>query len=170
MMLSTHAETGGTEAEEYIREINTANRILLPVSIGPYGDYGPIFRNFLFGQGPLRDMTPFRDRPQANLALKRATTHPAPIGVVITTSVAWKKNKSRTFFGHSYTAPTPRESSSSSLASTPRKHSQSCFKIHSATLSASREDQADRRTADPPPPQADPRPTQFTFSDAPMMG
>ena len=31
-------------------------------------------------------------------------------------------------------------------------------------------DQADRRTADPPPSPADPRPTQFTFSDAPMMG
>ena len=46
---------------------------------------------------------------------------------VITASVAWKKNKSRTFF--------QEKSSSSSLTSTPRKHSQSCFKIHSATLS-----------------------------------
>ena len=27
-----------------------------------------------------------------------------------------------------------------------------------------------RGTADPPPSPADPRPTQFTFSDAPMMG
>ena len=27
-------------------------------------------------------------------------------------------------------------------------------------------DHLDRRTADPPLPQADPRPTQFTFSDA----
>ena len=35
-----------------------------------------------------------------------------------------------------HTLPPPQEkSSSSSLASTPRKHSQSCFKIHSATLS-----------------------------------
>ncbi|EJK51298.1 hypothetical protein THAOC_29544 [Thalassiosira oceanica] len=39
--------------ELYIEEINRANnRLLLPVSIGPYGDFGPIFRNFLFGQGP----------------------------------------------------------------------------------------------------------------------
>ncbi|EJK46738.1 hypothetical protein THAOC_34581 [Thalassiosira oceanica] len=38
--------------ELYIGEINRANRLLLPVSIGPYGDFGPIFRNFLFGQGP----------------------------------------------------------------------------------------------------------------------
>ena len=77
-----------TTTSSSIREINTANRILLPVSIGPYGDYGPIFRNFLFGQAPLRDMTTFRGRPQSNLAFKRATTHPAPIGVVITASVA----------------------------------------------------------------------------------
>ena len=30
-------------------------------------------------------------------------------GVKVEMRVAWKKNKSRTFFGHSYTAPTPRE-------------------------------------------------------------
>ncbi|EJK45923.1 hypothetical protein THAOC_35436 [Thalassiosira oceanica] len=37
--------------ELYIGEINRADRLLLPVSIGPYGDFGPIFRNFLFGRG-----------------------------------------------------------------------------------------------------------------------
>ena len=92
--------------EQHIREINIANRILLPVSIGPYSDFGPIFDNFLFGQAPLHDLTSLRNRPQANLARKRATTHPAPIGIVITASDNWKKNKSRTLFGHSYTAPT----------------------------------------------------------------
>jgi len=113
---------------------------------------------------PLRDMTTFRGRPQANLAFKCATTHPAPIGLVITASVAWKKNKSRTFFGHSYTAPT-----------TPRELSLQQFGLH--TMKALTvllhnsfrnivHDHLDRRTADPPLPQADPRPTQFTFSDA----
>ena len=153
--------------EEHIRELNTANRILLPVSIGPYGGYGPIFGNFLFGKGPLREMAPLRDRPQANLALKRATNHPAPIGVVTTASIAWKKNKSRTFFGHSYTAPTPREvflqqfglHTTKALGVLLQKSFRNIVRDH-----------ADRRTAVPPPSLADPHPTQLTFSDAPMMG
>ena len=49
----------------------------------PYGDFGPIFRRFLFGQvastSPSSSVSPFRDRPQeANLAHQRASTHPAP--------------------------------------------------------------------------------------------
>jgi len=89
------------------------------------------------------------------------------IGVIITASVAWKRNKSRTFFGHSYTAPTPRELFLQQFGLHTTKALavllQNSFRniVH---------DQADRGTADPPPPQADPRPTQFTFSDAPMMG
>ena len=95
--------------ELYIGEINRADRLLLPVSIGPYGDFGPIFRNFLFGQGPRQPLSPFKDRPQANLAHLRATSHPATFDVIPTACTNWKRNKSRHFFGHSYTAPTPRE-------------------------------------------------------------
>ena len=153
--------------EVHIRELNTANRILLPVSIGPYGDYGPIFRTFLFGQGPLRTMAALRDRPQANLALKRATNHPAPIGVVTTASIAWKTNKSRTFFGHSYTAPTPREAflqqyglhTTKALAVLLQKSFRNIVR-----------EPVNRGTADPPPSPADPPPSQFTFPDAPMTG
>ena len=95
--------------ELYIGDINRANRLLIPVSVGPYGDFGPLFRNFLFGQGPRQPLSPFRDRPQANLAHHRATSHPAPFDVVTTACTNWKRNKSRHFFGHSHTAPTPRE-------------------------------------------------------------
>ena len=82
-------------------------------------------------------------------------------------SVAWKKNKSRTFFGHSYTAPTPREVFLQQFG----LHTTKALTVllQNSFRNIVR-DQADRRTADPPPPQADPRPTQFTFSDAPMMG
>ena len=94
--------------ELYIGEINRANRLLLPASIGPYGDIGPIFRNFLFGQAPRTPLSAFRNRPQANTAHLRATTHPAPFDIVTTASINWKRHKSQRFFGNSYTTPTPR--------------------------------------------------------------
>ena len=34
---------------------------------------------------------------------------PCPRGVITAASINWKRNKHRRFFGHSYTAPTPKE-------------------------------------------------------------
>ncbi|EJK59547.1 hypothetical protein THAOC_20211 [Thalassiosira oceanica] len=107
--------------ELYIGEINRANRLLLPVSIGPYGDFGPIFRNFLFGQGPRQPLSPFKDRPQANLAHLRATSHPAPFDVITTACTNWKRNKSRHFFVAILTRHPPRS---------PREHFLQKFGLH----------------------------------------
>ncbi|EJK69333.1 hypothetical protein THAOC_09419 [Thalassiosira oceanica] len=57
--------------ELFIGEINRADRLLLPVSIGPYGDFGPIFRNFLFlprappAPVPVQGQTASQPRPPA---------------------------------------------------------------------------------------------------------
>ena len=37
----------------------------------------------------------------------KATHSPCPTGILNTADTIWKHNKSRTFFGYSYTAPTP---------------------------------------------------------------
>ena len=108
----------------------------------------------------LRDMAPFRDRPQANLALKRATTHPAPIGVVITTSVAWKKNKSRTFFGHLH-CPCPKRTIPPAIW--PPHHESTRSLASKFIPQHCPRSRRSRRTTDPPPPQADPRPTNSLF-------
>merc|ERR1719375_2598965 len=94
-------------SEGYWKSNSTAT-VTSGSALVPNGDMGPIFRNFLFGQAPRNPLSPFKDRPQANIAHLRATSHPAPFDVVTTTSTNWKCHKSRNFFGHSYTAPTPR--------------------------------------------------------------
>ncbi|EJK51822.1 hypothetical protein THAOC_28972 [Thalassiosira oceanica] len=124
--------------ELYIGEINRANRLLLPVSIGPYGDFGPIFRNFLFGQGPRQPLSPFKDRPQANLAHLCATSHPAPF----TSSPQHAPTGSATSPDISLAIltrhPPHVNISSRSLGSTPQKPSPSCSTTHSSTSSAPR--------------------------------
>ena len=47
----------------HLRDQHSQQNTTPTVSIGPYG-------HFLFGQAPLRPLTAFRDRPQANLAHK----------------------------------------------------------------------------------------------------
>jgi hypothetical protein len=36
-----------------------------------------------------------------------STTHPCPIGILRTANTIWKSNKTRQFFGYSYSSPTP---------------------------------------------------------------
>ena len=78
------------------------------------------------------------------------------------------ENEQITHLLRTFTLPLPQENySSGNLASTPRKHSQSCFKIHSATLSTITPISQDHRSA---PATGRSTPHKFTFSDAPMMG
>jgi len=37
----------------------------------------------------------------------KITAHPCPIGILKTADARWKVNKTRIFFGHSYTSPSP---------------------------------------------------------------
>jgi hypothetical protein len=38
---------------------------------------------------------------------RRATTTPCPTGILRTADANWKLNRTRKFFGHSYTSPSP---------------------------------------------------------------
>ena len=64
----------------------------------------------LYGEQPQRRLTFRPDRPHANTMYARATSHPTPQGIVVPlASIRWKQHRTRPFFGHSYTAPTPHE-------------------------------------------------------------
>ena len=48
-----------------------------------------------------------RHRPNAQIMCSRSITHPCPIGILRTADTYWKTNKTRHFFGNSYSSPTP---------------------------------------------------------------
>ncbi|EJK57018.1 hypothetical protein THAOC_22985 [Thalassiosira oceanica] len=113
--------------ELYNGEINRADKLLLPVSIGPYGDFGPIFRNFLFGKGPRQPLSPFKfkDRPQANLAHLRASSDSHPATPPSTSSPPPVPTGNATSPGTSLATPTQHPPhvniSSRNMGSTPTK-------------------------------------------------
>jgi len=93
-----------------IGELIRANMILLPFAIDPHGRWGPITQSFL-STSTTASKTPLQfptTRPHALTMYNRATTHPTPTNILHTADEVWKLNKTRRFFGHSYTAPTPQ--------------------------------------------------------------
>ncbi len=92
--------------EQSIGDLLANNMILLPLALDQHGRWGPIMNNFLTSSStPLS--YDFRRHPNAQTMAYRATHDPCPIGILRTADAIWKANKTRTFYGHSYTAPTP---------------------------------------------------------------
>ena len=96
--------------DTFIGDINNQNFLLYPLAIDRDGGIGPLGRLLLFGEQPRQHQAPFPPwRPHATTLYRRLTSPPAPLGVANTANAHWRTARSRTFFGHSYTAPTPRE-------------------------------------------------------------
>ena len=98
-----------SEGDTIIGELLTGGHVLLPFAVDGYGGLGPMARQFLYGERPRQPLTFRRDRPNATRMYARAMTPPAPHGIVTIASIRWKQNRTRAFYGHSYTAPTPHE-------------------------------------------------------------
>ncbi|EJK51885.1 hypothetical protein THAOC_28900 [Thalassiosira oceanica] len=145
--------------ELYIGEINRADRLLLPVSIGPYGDFGPIFRNSFLAKGPASPCPRSRtDRKPTSPTCAPPRTPPpsmsspqhAPTGSATSPDISLAI----------LTRHLPHANiSSRSLGSTPQKPSPSCSTTHSSTSSAP-------RPASRPPigPRPGPTTAPHTFS------
>ena len=93
--------------EDIIQELLNKQMILLPMAIDPHGRWGPITNTFLNGNDHRTNYTFQQNRQHAAAMLRRATSSPSPIGILRTANANWNRNKLRTFYGHSYTAPTP---------------------------------------------------------------
>ena len=106
-----------TSGEEIIGELIQKGIILMPWAIDPHGKWGPVLENFLFNceprQHPLFEPTQSsplrRNTPNAKLMYQLSMNPPSPVGVVTTACIKWKRARTRRFFGHSHTAPTPKE-------------------------------------------------------------
>jgi len=83
--------------------------VLIPMAIDPHGHWGPMTQNLLCHYTPREDLHFPTSHPHAAAMYARAITPPCPSGLIPTAAINWKHNKTRRFFGHSYTAPTPNE-------------------------------------------------------------
>ena len=97
------------EGDTVIGDLLSAGHVLIPFAVDGYGGLGPMARRFLYGERTRRPLTFRHDRPNATRMYAQASAPPAPHGVVHLASVRWKQNRTRAFYGNSYTAPTPHE-------------------------------------------------------------
>jgi hypothetical protein len=103
--------------DEVIGELYRKNMVLIPFTIDPWARFGPMLQSFLTTTHHPRQK-PWRTshtnnkyhRPNANLMYERASQPPCPLGILTSADIRWTQSTSptrRTFFGNSYTAPTP---------------------------------------------------------------
>lgn len=97
----------GLPGEQTIGELINENMVLIPIALDPFARLGPMAQNFLnlTTQNLNYEFPP--NKPNARTMFRRATTHPCPIGILKTADKMWKLNKTKQFFGNSYTSPTP---------------------------------------------------------------
>jgi len=93
--------------DSVIGDLLQQNMILLPFAIDPHGRFGQILTHFLFQPTAHLAFNFPTSRPNARIMFAKSTNLPSPIGILRTADCLWKQNKQRSFFGHSYTAPTP---------------------------------------------------------------
>ena len=90
-----------------IGDLLDLNMVLIPLAVSPRGRWGNMFHTFLFGPRALFNP----NTANAARMYHRATTAPAPIGLLPHAFHRWKHTRSEhhIFYGHSHTAPTPKE-------------------------------------------------------------
>ena len=77
--------------------------------IDPHGRWGPMFDRFLFGTRSPESLELRANNPNATRMHDLAPSHPSPLGIIPTACIKWKHDKSRKFYGHSHTSPTPKQ-------------------------------------------------------------
>ena len=95
--------------KDVIRSLNDKGIVLIPAAIDPHGKWGPMFDSLLTGY---RAITPhiFNQKNQAAATMpERATSHTCPTGIIQQATKHWRATKPNTFYGGSYSAPTPHE-------------------------------------------------------------
>ena len=105
---STQASLTG---DQIIGELIRLTTLLIPAAISPHGRWGPLFHLFLFGTLAV-EQKPFPLwRPNTSRMYRRITNHPCPRGIVPLAATQWKRKRhpGQLFYGHTYTAPTPKE-------------------------------------------------------------
>eukprot|EP00985_Skeletonema_marinoi_P012317 scaffold5920_cov204-Skeletonema_marinoi.AAC.6 len=103
--------TGNTMTREDVLHTLSTNAKLLQIwAICPYGGMGPMLRRFLFGDDPIRPLSFTPNKPHAARMYLESLQSSAPHGILPLANASWSSSKPahQKFYGHSYTAPTPR--------------------------------------------------------------
>ena len=95
------------DGDAIIGDLLGRNMTLIPFAIDPFGRIGPLARTFLFGTTPAHKLSFPASRPHAEEMHRRVTSFPSPVGILPHADRVWSTTQPRTFYGHSYTAPTP---------------------------------------------------------------
>ena len=96
-----------TVGDTIIGELLTRNMVLIPLAIDPHGRFGPLLQTFLFDTEPATPISFTTNKPNATSMYSKITTFPSPKGILKLADHNWKISKTRAFYGHSYSAPTP---------------------------------------------------------------
>jgi hypothetical protein len=97
--------------DQIIHNLLSNDKALIPAAISPLGRWGHMFHFFLFGRRRNPHPTFPATRPAAATMYRRISAHPCPNGIIPAATSTWKRHKKKReyFYGHSYTAPTPKE-------------------------------------------------------------
>ena len=100
-----------------VGDLLCSNRLLIPIAMDANGRLGPMIQYTLYGTvpPPIPPRKQFKiNRPNAKAMYERATSIPAPSGILLEADYYWKHTQKtqststiRRFFGRSYMAPTP---------------------------------------------------------------
>ena len=101
------ATTAPILGDAVIGDILQNNMVLLPFAFDPLGRFGPILRHFLLNSTPHQHLDFHPSRPNATKMYKRIMTFPCPKGILPLADHNWTHSRTREFFGHSYSSPTP---------------------------------------------------------------
>jgi hypothetical protein len=93
--------------DDVIGEIIQANHAFIPIAVGPFGEFGSLFRRFLENYNTLPLPQFAHDRPNAMKAAKIATNFRTPYNVLGKADQKWKAKFSDTLFDGSYHAGLP---------------------------------------------------------------
>jgi hypothetical protein len=107
--------TGGTNpitnktlsADEVIGEILDTNSVFIPIAVGPFGEFGSLFRRFIESHRilPLPEFS--ADGPNATRAAALAFTNRTPYNVLGKADMIWKESHGSKLFDGSYMSQSP---------------------------------------------------------------
>jgi hypothetical protein len=94
-------------ADEVIGEMLDANNVFVPIAVGPFGEFGSLFRRFIERHRVLPLPTFSTDRPNATRAAERAITNRTPYDVFGKADLIWKDTHRHKLFDGSYLSQQP---------------------------------------------------------------
>lgn len=92
-----------------IGELVAANVALTPMAQDLHGKWGPMMDHILFETEARQDLDIPSTHPNTVTMFRRARAPEYPMSILTMATMNWKRNRTRWFYGHTHTSPSPRE-------------------------------------------------------------